>query len=76
MKARPASPYAWFDLEPLQLRVARRADELSSRDPFGKPGLNLHCWLLAERELLGPNFPDATEPSEQKSHGQTKPGEV
>jgi hypothetical protein len=35
----------------LQLRVARRADELT-RTRVGTPGLNLHCWLLAEREIL------------------------
>lgn len=35
----------------LQLRVARRADALAAT--FGRPGgLNLGCWLAAEREAL------------------------
>ena len=35
----------------LQLRVARRADELAREQPdIG--GLQLHCWLLSEEELL------------------------
>jgi hypothetical protein len=36
----------------LQLSVARRADELARTQ---KPGtsMNLHCWLLAEAEILG-----------------------
>lgn len=35
----------------LQLRVARRADELR-RNPQVAPSLNLHCWLLAESEIF------------------------
>lgn len=35
----------------LQLRVARRADELR-RNPQVSPSLNLHCWLLAESEIF------------------------
>jgi hypothetical protein len=38
----------------LQLRVARRADELA-RDCATMAGLNLHCWLSAEREICGEN---------------------
>jgi len=46
----------------LQLRIARRADELARRHQAGSPpaprpasgaSLNLHCWLLAEAEILG-----------------------
>lgn len=40
------------DLFSLQLRVARKADELARVRRTGS-GLNLHCWLLAEAELLG-----------------------
>ncbi|MEO6004851.1 MAG: hypothetical protein ABIZ04_24295 [Opitutus sp.] len=36
----------------LQLRVARRADELAATRERGTI-LNLHCWLLAETEVLG-----------------------
>ena len=35
----------------LQLQVARRADELARTHP-GPGSLKLHCWLLAEEELL------------------------
>jgi hypothetical protein len=35
----------------LQLRVARRADELAQAQQAGTP-LNLHCWLVAEAEVL------------------------
>lgn len=40
------------ELFTLQLRVARKADELALTRRAGA-GLNLHCWLLAEAELLG-----------------------
>jgi hypothetical protein len=38
-------------LSQLQLRIARRADELA-RDSKVVTPLNLHCWLTAESELL------------------------
>jgi hypothetical protein len=38
-------------LSQLQLRVARRADELVRGSKIGAP-LNLHCWLTAESELI------------------------
>lgn len=41
----------------LQLRVARRADELA-QERQAPPGLNLHCWLLAEREVLSGTLTD------------------
>lgn len=41
-------------LEELQRRVARRADELARE--MGPPSLPLHCWLLAEHEILAPVF--------------------
>jgi hypothetical protein len=41
----------------LQLRIARRADEFA-RDRFAPRGLNLHCWLLAEREILSGELAD------------------
>ena len=44
----------------LQLRVARRADELA-RARVAPTGLNLHCWLLAEREVLNGKLTDWTE---------------
>lgn len=49
----------------LQLRVARRADELArARVEFGR--LNLHCWLLAEREVLRETLNDwMAEPTAQ-----------
>lgn len=36
----------------LQIRVARRADELARAQAPGS-GLNLVCWLVAEAEILG-----------------------
>jgi hypothetical protein len=39
------------ELSQLQLRVARRADELA-RDGNMGASLGLHCWLLAESELI------------------------
>lgn len=33
-------------------RIARRADELVRETQRG-PGLNLMCWLIAEREMTG-----------------------
>jgi hypothetical protein len=38
-------------LSQLQLLVARRADDLALHARFATP-LNLHCWLLAESELI------------------------
>jgi hypothetical protein len=38
-------------LSQLQLRVARRADELA-RDSNASTTLNHHCWFMAESELL------------------------
>ncbi|HEY1108599.1 MAG TPA: hypothetical protein VGE76_08210 [Opitutaceae bacterium] len=37
-----------FDLE---LKIARRADELSAGQPAAPKGLNLNCWLHAELEI-------------------------
>jgi hypothetical protein len=42
------NPDALFEYE---LRVARRADELVGKS--GSRGLDLHCWLLAERDVFG-----------------------
>jgi hypothetical protein len=42
----------------VQLQVARRADELAARPGMGT-SLNLHCWLLAEREILGASVADS-----------------
>jgi len=38
-------------LSQLQLRVARRADELARDNKIVTP-LNLHCWMMAESELI------------------------
>jgi hypothetical protein len=35
----------------LEMRVARRADELA-RAHAAQTSLNLHCWLVAEAEVL------------------------
>lgn len=49
----PAPPPAAHDaLTELELRVARRADELV-RARAGDDPLNISCWLAAEREVLG-----------------------
>jgi hypothetical protein len=39
-------------LSQLQLRIAQRADELARECEVVTP-LNLHCWLMAEIELIG-----------------------
>lgn len=39
-------------LEDLQLRVARRADELAAAVASSRTPLNLLCWLQAEEEIL------------------------
>jgi hypothetical protein len=38
-------------LSHLQLRVARRADELVRESKVATP-MNLHCWLMAESEMI------------------------
>lgn len=38
------------DLDRLELRIARRADELNER--FGRRGHDLEHWLQAEREII------------------------
>jgi hypothetical protein len=38
-------------LDELELRIARRADQLADRCPE-PTALNLRCWLLAEAEIL------------------------
>lgn len=38
------------ELTSLQLRVARRADELARLQRYPTP-LNIHCWLQAEVEM-------------------------
>lgn len=35
----------------LELRIARRADELSAAQAVSTKGLNLNCWLHAEMEI-------------------------
>ena len=52
MKPDPSYGLAEDALVALQLRVARRADELA-RLRKTEASLNLHCWLLAEAEVLG-----------------------
>ncbi len=42
-------------LSALQLQVAQRADVIASGQPK-VPGLDLHCWLTAEREVFGENL--------------------
>jgi hypothetical protein len=50
---KPRNPDAGNDpLLDLQLRVARRADAIATGQPK-MPGLDLHCWLVAEREVFG-----------------------
>lgn len=48
-------PETLFDF---QLRVARRADEIAQAQPRDS-ALNLHCWLLAEHEVLSGKLPGA-----------------
>ena len=49
------TPPAADTLLELELRVARRADELA-RLPADEKPLNLECWLRAEAEVLS-DFP-------------------
>jgi hypothetical protein len=46
------APHAGDVLFNLELTIARRADELV-RTHGRQGGLNLDCWCLAEREILG-----------------------
>ncbi len=46
-------------LTSLELEVARRADELARARPLAT-SLNLHCWLLAEAEVLAVRVVDRT----------------
>ena len=41
-------------LSELEMRIARRADELA-REHRLTTSLNLHCWLVAEAEIIGRN---------------------
>jgi hypothetical protein len=47
----PSSPEEADPLLDLEMRVARRADELARANTLST-GLNLHCWLVAEAEVL------------------------
>jgi hypothetical protein len=40
------------ELFELQLRIARRADDIA-RSRSVRSSLNLECWLLAEQEFIG-----------------------
>jgi hypothetical protein len=42
------------ELSLLELDIARRADEIA-RDRQIESSLNLHCWLVAETEVLARN---------------------
>jgi hypothetical protein len=45
----------WAVLDDLELRVARRADELM-REGVSPTELKLECWLRAEQEILDSRF--------------------
>lgn len=69
------STFSGSDVRPgvvfeLQLAIARKADQLALAHSSGQ-GLNLHCWLLAEVELLGSAVSDTLEPTapEPRCHG-------
>lgn len=49
---RPSTPPPY---ETLLVRIAQRADELT-RERGTRGGLNLECWALAEREVMGPGL--------------------
>jgi len=49
-------------LSQLQLRVARRADELVRDSKVATP-LNLHCWFAAESELIEGAGPEDDVPA-------------
>lgn len=67
----PISGDALLDL---QLRIARRADQLVCAQQGGA-GLNWHCWLIAEAEIIGRmgESPPAVDGTRLKS---TTPGEL
>ena len=67
------------ELLELQLRVARRADELATARKT-QTALNLHCWLMAETEVLGrtlmdqPTFiPRSGFPADMMKDASTRP---
>jgi hypothetical protein len=55
MDRETSSEIGYNTLTELQIQVARRADELALQRPRGN-SLNLHCWLVAEMEILGQAF--------------------
>ena len=56
MKTDHSLRYPTGALLDLQLRVARRADELA-RTRESPTLLNLHCWMLAETEIFNVESP-------------------
>jgi hypothetical protein len=48
----------------IQLQIARKADELAARPGMGT-SFDLHCWLLAEREILGASAADPIDFSQR-----------
>lgn len=73
-----SSTFSGRDVRPdklfeLQLAIARKADQLTLARASG-PGLNLHCWLLAEAELLGGAVSDTLEPPAPKSSAKVAVG--
>lgn len=70
MDSSPTSTAPADTLLELELRIARRADELT-REKMATGTLNLQCWLVAEYEVLGRDehkivpFPGAVRPVSQ-----------
>lgn len=52
MHSKTSPDFVIDELFELQLRIARRADDLA-RSRTVRSSLNLECWLLAEQEFLG-----------------------
>jgi hypothetical protein len=52
MNPEPPSGLATDELFELQLRIARRADDIAQSRSV-RTSMNLECWLLAEEEFLG-----------------------
>lgn len=61
------------ELLELELRIARKADELVQLQT-STSALNLHCWLQAERAVLPAGFSDYTDqPQASLTAAQTCP---
>ncbi|HWA10299.1 MAG TPA: hypothetical protein VG838_12670 [Opitutaceae bacterium] len=76
MSQNPALPPSATEAEilfELELNVARKADEIARSRRF-RTGLNLHCWLLAEREVFGTLIAEEAAQAREPGFGVARRG--